>query len=346
MSKFESFKPSKHVIVTGGAGYIGSHATLLFMRKGYRVTVIDNLKNGNIAALKSIEKRVGRTIDFIQVDLLDTPQLMAISENIKADFVLHFAGLKSVSEGNNHPLKYYENNVVGTINLLRFMNNINCSKIVFSSSATVYGTHSKLPYTEAHTTAPINVYGSTKLVCENLINDWCKASEKRKAVILRYFNPVGADPSAIIGEAPKSIINNLMPAIVEAAAKRTNHIKIYGRDYSTLDGTAERDYVHVQDLAYAHYLAVKQNEKLNKIEIFNIGMGRSLSVLTMIKTFEEVTQQRLPIEFTERRIGDLDRYWADTGKSEQILGFKARFGVEEMCRDAWNWELKKIESWT
>lgn len=331
---------SMKVLVTGGAGYIGSHTCLELLRVGHEVWVVDNLYNGNEAALMRVQQLSNRTLEFTQCDVRDAHALNKVFEQFKPDSVIHFAGLKAVGESNAQPARYYDVNIGGTATLLGAMEHTGCVNIVFSSSATVYGEPQYLPCDENHPLNPINPYGRTKLMGENLLKDWSNAKQGRHAVALRYFNPVGADASGLIGEDPNGIPNNLMPFISQVAAGRRECLLIFGDDYDTIDGTGVRDYIHVVDLAQAHIAAVEQLDTVGSFEVINIGTGKGLSVLQMVQEFEMQSGKTVTYQFDQRRLGDAPAVWADSTKAFSKISFKARLGIVEMCQDTWRWQSK------
>ena len=324
------------VIVTGGAGYIGSHTCVELLQAGHEVLVIDNLSNGHEAALERVRLITNCELQFINADIRDINALNKIFGTFKPEAVIHFAGLKAVGDSVVDPLKYYEVNVGGSISLLSAMSNVGCENIVFSSSATVYGKPQYLPYDEKHPTNPVNPYGRTKLIIENIINDWTKLDAKRKGTILRYFNPVGAHDSGQIGEEPIGVPNNLMPFIAQVADGRREHLNIFGSDYETIDGTGARDYIHVVDLALAHISALNQN-KLNKFDILNIGGGKGTTVFELLKIFEEVCGVSIKYKYLPRRDGDLAAFWADSSKSFEKMSWKPKRNIKNICEDTWRW---------
>ena len=326
------------VLVTGGAGYIGSHTCLELLRTGHQVSVLDSLYNGTNEALERVQWLSKRTLEFNQCDVRDAFSLDKVFHQFIPDAVIHFAGLKAVGESVSKPAQYYDVNVGGTATLLGAMERAGCTKIVFSSSATVYGEPQYLPCDENHPLNPINPYGRTKLTGENLLQDWSRASQSRHAVALRYFNPVGADPSALIGEDPTGIPNNLMPFISQVAVGRRDCLQVFGDDYDTLDGTGVRDYIHVLDLAKAHIAALENIENLDSFEAINIGTGEGLSVLQMVKEFEKQSGKTVAYQVTQRRSGDAPAVWADAAKAINKIGFRATLGIAEMCQDTWNWQ--------
>lgn len=326
------------VLVTGGAGFIGSHTCLELLRRGYEVYVIDNFNNGNEEALERVQRLSNRNLLFTKCDVRDFDKVQTVLLEFLPDVVIHFAGLKAVAESVVNPADYYSVNIGGTATLLSAMDKIECRNIIFSSSATVYGEPLYLPCDEMHSLNPLNPYGTTKMIGEKLIKDWSSVNENRRAVALRYFNPVGADSSGMIGENPKGIPNNLMPYIAQVAIGRRKCLQIFGSDYRTKDGTGIRDYIHVVDLAVAHVLAVEKINTLETYEVINIGTGFGISVLEMVSEFERQARKRICYEFAPRRIGDAPEVWADVTKAHAKLGFKAKRGVSEMCRDTWLWQ--------
>lgn len=326
------------VLVTGGAGYIGSHTCLELLRSSHDVAVVDSLDNGNVEALARVQRLSNRTLEFSQCDVGDAHALDGIFDQFKPDAVIHFAGLKAVGESVTEPARYYAVNVGGTATLLGAMERSGCANIVFSSSATVYGEPQYLPCDENHPLSPINPYGRTKLMGENLLQDWSSAKQGRHAVALRYFNPVGADASGFIGEDPNGIPNNLMPFISQVAVGRRECLQVFGDDYETIDGTGVRDYIHVVDLAQAHIAAVEQMKNLQPFEAVNIGTGEGLSVLQMIKEFEIQSGRTVRYQIAPRRPGDAPAVWADAAKAINKIGFKATRGIAEMCQDTWRWQ--------
>jgi UDP-glucose 4-epimerase len=326
------------VLVTGGAGYIGSHTCLELLSSGHEVSVVDNLENGNKVALSRVQRLSNRTLKFSRCDVRDAQALNGIFDQFKPDAVIHFAGLKAVGESVAMPARYYDVNVGGTATLLGAMERYDCEKIVFSSSATVYGKPQYLPCDEYHPLAPINPYGRTKLVGENLLQDWSNAKEGRCAVALRYFNPVGADASGLIGEDPNGIPNNLMPFISQVAVGRRECLQVFGDDYDTIDGTGVRDYLHVVDLAQAHVAALEKMNSLESFEAINIGTGKGLSVMQIVNEFEKQSGKTVRYQISQRRPGDAPAVWAEATKAVDKIGFKATRGIVEMCQDTWRWQ--------
>lgn len=326
------------ILLTGGAGYIGSHTALLLLRSGHEVSVIDSLYNGDEEALVRVQRLSNHTLEFNQCDVRDSRAVERVMDQFVPDAVIHFAGLKAVGESVTEPARYYDVNVGGTAALLGAMERIGCVNIVFSSSATVYGEPQYLPCDEDHPLKPINPYGRTKLMGENLLKDWASAKQGRHAVALRYFNPVGADASGLIGEDPNGTPNNLMPFISQVAVGRRDQLQVFGDDYDTIDGTGVRDYIHVVDLAKAHVAAVEQVDTLEPFEAINIGTGVGISVLQMVQEFEKQSGRKVAYQITQRRAGDAPAVWADATKANTKIGFNATRGLTEMCVDTWRWQ--------
>ena len=326
------------VLVTGGAGYIGSHTCLELIRYGHEVSVVDSLYNGSVEALVRVQRLSNHSLDFCQCDVRDAQALDLVYDQFHPDVVIHFAGLKAVSESFTDPDLYYEVNVGGTATLLGAMERGGCENIIFSSSATVYGNPKYLPCDENHPLSPINPYGRTKLAAENLLHDWANAKPSRHAVALRYFNPVGADASGLIGEDPNGIPNNLMPFISQVAVGHREYLQVFGDDYDTIDGTGVRDYIHVTDLAQAHIAALELIAKLEPFEAINVGTGEGLSVLQMVQEFEKQSGRSVPHQIAPRRPGDVTALWADANKAFSKLRFATKFCVAEMCQDIWRWQ--------
>jgi UDP-glucose 4-epimerase len=324
------------VLVTGGAGYIGSHTCVELLEAGHEVFVIDNLSNGHEIALERVRHITNRELQFMNVDIRDTNALDNIFNSFKPEAVIHFAGLKAVGESVKDPLLYYDVNVGGSISLLLAMSKAACNNIVFSSSATVYGKPQYLPYDEEHPTKPVNPYGRTKLITENIIYDWTQVDTNRKGTILRYFNPVGAHESGQIGEEPIGIPNNLMPYIAQVADGRREYLNIFGNDYDTSDGTGARDYIHVVDLALAHTSALKQN-KLDRFDILNIGAGKSTTVLELVSKFEDISGVPIKFKYLPRRDGDLAAFWADSSKAFEKMSWQPERNINNICEDTLRW---------
>ena len=324
------------VLVTGGAGYIGSHTCVELLEAGHEVFVVDNLCNGHEAALERVRDITNCELQFINADIRDSITLDEVFRNFKPASVIHFAGLKAVGESVVDPVRYYDINVGGSISLLTAMTKAECRNIIFSSSATVYGKPQYLPYDEEHPTNPVNPYGRTKLIIENIISDWTKVDTKRKGTILRYFNPVGAHESGLIGEEPIGTPNNLMPFIAQVANGRREYLNIFGNDYETADGTGARDYIHVVDLACAHMSALTQN-KINKFEVLNIGGGKGTTVFELLKIFEDTSGVKVKFKYLPRRDGDLAAFWADCSKVFEKTNWKPERNIKKICEDTWRW---------
>ena len=324
------------VLVTGGAGYIGSHTCVELLKVGHEVFVIDNLSNGHEAALERVRLITNCELQFMNADIRDSNALDKIFNTFKPDSVIHFAGLKAVGESVVDPVKYYDVNVGGSISLLSAMSKAECNTIIFSSSATVYGEPQYLPYDEEHPTNQVNPYGRTKLIIENIINDWTKVDKERKGIILRYFNPVGAHESGQIGEDPIGIPNNLMPYIAQVADGRREHLNIFGNDYETSDGTGARDYIHVVDLALAHVSSLNRN-KFDRFEVLNIGAGKSTTVLELVSKFEEISGVPIKFKYLPRREGDLAAIYADSSKAFEVMSWETERNIKNICEDTWRW---------
>ena len=330
----------KTILVTGGAGYIGSHTCLELLEAGYQVVVVDNLCNSKSDSLSRVEELTGKDIQFHLADLRDMSEVRDLFRREDIDAVIHFAGLKAVGESTEIPLAYYQNNIGGTCNLLEAMAEVGCRNIVFSSSCTVYGAPETLPLTEDNPLSAVNPYGRTKLFIENMLNDLAAADSTWNISILRYFNPVGAHVSGEIGEDPLGIPNNLMPYITQVAVGELEQLSVFGDDYDTPDGTCIRDYIHVVDLARGHISALRKLEQGPGLMIHNLGTGQGYSVLDVVRAFEEATGQAIAYRIAERRAGDTPAVYSDPSKAERELGWKAELGIGEMCRDAWNWQRK------
>lgn len=328
----------KSVLVTGGAGYIGTHTVIQLIETGHHVIVIDNLSNSRREALDRVEALTGKSVTFYLGDILDRELLEQIFLTHTIDAVIHFAGLKAVGESVSEPLRYYENNVVGTIVLLKVMNAFNVKRIVFSSSATVYGRPERTPIDESSPLSATNPYGRTKLMIEEIMRDLAVADTDWSIALLRYFNPIGAHKSGRIGEDPFDIPNNLMPYITQVAVGRLDQLNIFGDDYNTPDGTGVRDYIHVVDLAEGHLKALDFVMDHAGAEAFNLGTGTGYSVLDLVRAFEAESGKNIPYQVTARRSGDIDVCFADPSKSKRVLGWEAKHDVRAMCRDAWNWQ--------
>ena len=329
------------ILVAGGAGYIGSHTSVELLNAGYEIVVADNYYNSKPEALDAIKEITGKDFKFYEVDLCDKEASRAIFEENKIDAVIHFAGYKAVGESVSKPIEYYQNNLMSTLVLTDLMREYGCKKIVFSSSATVYGDPEQVPITEdTKTGGTTNPYGTSKLFIEQILTDIAKSDSELSVVLLRYFNPIGAHASGLIGESPNGIPNNLMPYIVKVANGELPQLSVFGNDYPTKDGTGVRDYIHVVDLALGHIKAVEKAAKENGVHIFNLGTGTGYSVLELVHTFERVNNIKVNYKITDRRPGDIATCYADTTKAKEELGWVAKYGVEEMCRDAWNFVNK------
>lgn len=325
------------ILVTGGSGFIGSHTVVELLNKGYGVIVMDNLCNSSLESLKRVEKITGKKVKFYETDIRDRTGTEKIFQENKIDAVIHFAGLKAVGESCQIPLKYYENNIGGTVILLEVMEKYNVKKIIFSSSATVYGTPERLPLDEECHLSTTNPYGSTKLMLESIMQDVYKADDSWNVILLRYFNPVGAHESGLIGEDPKGIPNNLMPYVAQVASGKLSCIQVYGDDYDTPDGTGVRDYIHVVDLALGHIAAIEHCRDTG-VHIYNLGTGQGYSVLDMIHAFEKACGKKLPYKICPRRPGDIAACYACPDKAAKDLNWKAQYGIEEMCASQWKWQ--------
>lgn len=333
------------ILITGGAGYIGSHACVELLEAGYEIVVVDNFINSKPAVLKRIEEITGRRFRFYKVDIRDREGLRKVFDENEIGAVVHFAGLKAVGESVAYPLAYYHNNVAGTIVLCQVMQEYGVKKMVFSSSATVYGHPDKVPIKEDFPLKPVNPYGRTKFMIEEILKDVYEADNTWGISLLRYFNPVGAHSSGRIGEDPNGIPNNLMPYITQVAVGKREKLNVFGGDYPTPDGTGVRDYIHVVDLAKGHLLALEKVIRERGVSVYNLGTGRGYSVLEVVKAFAKVNGIKIPYVITERRPGDIAVCYADTEKAYRELGFKAERNLEDMCRDAWNWQKRNPEGY-
>ena len=325
------------ILVTGGCGYIGSHTTLELLNKGYDVVVVDNFSNSSYESIKRVEWLTGKQVTFYEADIRNGEQMENVFKAHKFDAVIHFAAFKAVGESNLLPLKYYENNISGTVQLLKIMDKYNVKKIIFSSSATVYGEPERLPLDENCRLSTTNPYGSTKLMMEMIMQDLYKSDKEWNIILLRYFNPVGAHESGLIGEDPKGIPNNLMPYVAQVASGKLACISVYGDDYDTPDGTGVRDYIHVVDLALGHIAAIENCNDAG-VHIYNLGTGRGYSVMEMIKAFEKACGKSLPYKICPRREGDIAACYAAPDKARKELKWEAKFGIEEMCASQWKWQ--------
>lgn len=324
------------ILVTGGAGFIGSHTVVELLEKGEDIVIVDNFVNSKPEVLEKIKKITEKDFKFYEVDLLDEENLEKVFIENKIEAVIHFAGLKAVGESVEKPIEYYHNNITGTLILLELMKKYNCKKIIFSSSATVYGTPKTVPIKEDFPLSTTNPYGSTKLMIEQILKDVCIADKEFCAILLRYFNPIGAHKSGLLGESPNGIPNNLMPYINQVALGKLDHLNVFGNDYSTVDGTGVRDYIHVVDLAKGHVKALKKAREITGAEAYNLGTGKGYSVLEIVKAFEDANNIKIKYEITARRAGDIAECYADPSKAKQELDWEATKNLEEMCKDSWN----------
>ena len=326
------------VLVTGGLGFIGSHTVVELIKKGDSVCIVDDLSNTNISVLNRLKKVTNSEILFKKFNVNDSKLMSKIFTEFNPEVVIHFAGYKSAGESVVKPLKYYENNIGGSLALLKVMDAHKCRRIIFSSSATVYGDKDKPPFTENSTTNPVNPYGKTKLLIESILEDWVKAGVDRIAVALRYFNPIGAHDSGLLGEMPNGIPNNLMPYLCNVAGGKINELAIFGDDFKTRDGTGERDYLHVVDLAKAHTLTTDYTLSRNGFTRFNVGTGKGTTVFELIRAFEKATGVAVKYKITSRRDGDVACSIAEVGKIKNELNWKALKTIDDMCRDSWRWQ--------
>lgn len=331
----------KNILITGGAGYIGSHIAVELLDKNYKVIVYDNLTNSSKISVKRVEEITGKNITFYEADILDEKKLSEVFKKEKIDVVIHCAALKSVGESVKKPLEYYHNNITGTLSLLKIMKKYSCKNIIFSSSATVYGDPASVPITEDFPKGTCtNPYGWTKSMMEQIMTDLQKSDPEWKVVLLRYFNPIGAHKSGKIGEDPQGIPNNLLPYIAQVAVGKLDYLSVFGDDYDTVDGTGVRDYIHVVDLAKGHVLAVDKIDKLKGVSIFNLATGKGYSVLEVLKAFEKACGKKISYKIVQRREGDIAKCFADASKAYKILGWKAKKDIDEMCEDSWRWQLQ------
>ena len=328
-----------NILVTGGAGYIGSHTVIELIKAGHDVVIVDNLVNSSRISIKRVEEIVGKKLPFYEVDIRDRNGLEKVFAENRFDCCIHFAGLKAVGESVALPWEYYDNNINGTLVLLDVLRKNNCKNIIFSSSATVYGTPAMIPITEECPKGQCtNPYGQTKSMLEQIMMDMQKADPKWNMVLLRYFNPIGAHQSGKIGESPNGIPNNLMPYITQVAVGKLKELGVFGNDYDTPDGTGVRDYIHVVDLANGHVKALKAIENHCGLAIYNLGTGQGYSVLDLVKAFEEANGIKVPYVIKPRRPGDIATCYSDPSKADRELGWKAQYGIVDMCRDAWRWQ--------
>ncbi len=326
------------VLLTGGAGYIGSHTAVLFLEAGYDVVVADNYSNSSPESIKRVEELTGKKVALYEADVCDKAKLETIFSNHKIDAVVHFAGLKAVGESVAIPDKYYDVNINSTLAVVDVMRKYGCNTLVFSSSATVYGVPKTVPLVEGMPTSCTNPYGWTKLMNEQILTDIANADENMSVVLLRYFNPIGAHKSGRIGENPNGIPNNLLPYITQVAIGKLQQLSIFGSDYPTHDGTGVRDYIHVVDLANGHLKAVDYALKNKGVDVFNLGTGNGYSVLDIVKAFSKINGVEVNYKIVDRRPGDVAACYADASKAKTVLGWEATLGLEDMCRDSWNWQ--------
>ncbi len=326
------------ILVTGGAGYIGSHACVELLEAGYEIIVVDNLSNSKETAVKRVAEITGKSFAFHKIDLLDAAALENLFRTSQIEAVLHFAGLKAVGESVMYPLRYYRNNIIGTLNLCEVMSKYGVTDLVFSSSATVYGNPPRVPIREDFPLSPVNPYGRTKLMIEEILRDLHRANPAWNIAILRYFNPIGAHESGRIGEDPNGIPNNLLPYIAQVAVGKRKELQVFGNDYPTPDGTGIRDYIHVVDLVEGHIKALEKLRSSPGVVTYNLGTGRGYSVLEVVAAFAEACGREIPYRIVGRRPGDIAVCYAETAKVEKELGWKARRGIAEMCADTWRWQ--------
>ncbi len=324
------------ILVTGGAGFIGSHTSVELLEAGYGIVIVDNFSNSKPEALNRIKKITGKDFKFYEADLLDLEAMNKIFSENKIDAVIHFAGLKAVGESVQKPVEYYHNNITGTLMLIKAMKAANVKKIVFSSSATVYGMYNKAPYVEDMPTSATNPYGYTKVMIEQILKDVYVSDNEWSVSLLRYFNPIGAHKSGLIGEDPNGIPNNLLPYIAQVAVGKLERLGVFGDDYDTPDGTGVRDYIHVVDLATGHLAAVKYVLEHTGVEAVNLGTGKGSSVMEVLHSFEKACEKELPYKIMPRRAGDIATCYADTKKAKELFGWEAKYTLDEMTADGWN----------
>lgn len=328
------------ILITGGTGYIGSHTCIELIKSRHQIVIIDNLSNSSRSCLARIEELVDQKIPFYKADIRNKESLRNIFDSHKIEAVIHFAALKSVGESSNNPLEYYDNNVGGTITLIEVMREYGCKNIVYSSSATVYGDPKSVPISEDCPINPTNPYGRTKIIIEDFLRDLFFSDNNWKIAILRYFNPIGAHKSGLIGEDPTDVPNNLLPFISQVAIRKLEVLKIFGNDFDTHDGTGIRDYIHVVDLAKGHSKALLALERINSILTINLGTGRGYSVLDVVEAFKKASGRDIPYKIVSRRLGDISSCFADPSYAYEVLDWKAESDIDEMCEDAWRWQHK------
>lgn len=333
------------ILVTGGAGYIGSHTCVELLNANFEIVVVDNFDNSKPEALKRVQELTGKSVKFYEVDLLDREGLEKVFSENTIEAVIHFAGLKAVGESVSIPLRYYHNNITGTLILCEVMQKFNVKNLVFSSSATVYGVPEEVPISEEFPLSATNPYGRTKLMIEEILRDLYVSDNSWSIALLRYFNPIGAHESGRIGEDPNGIPNNLMPFITQVAVGKLNELKVFGNDYDTVDGTGVRDYIHVVDLAKGHLKAVEKVVASNGAEAYNLGTGRGYSVLEVVSAFEAASGKKIPYALVERRPGDIAACFANPKKAKEELGWSAEKGIEEMCQDSWRWQSNNLNGY-
>lgn len=333
------------ILVTGGTGFIGSHTVVELVKDGRDVVILDNLCNSKLCVLDRIKAITGKSVKFYKADLLNEDEIEKVFSENDIDSVIHFAGLKAVGESVEKPMLYYHNNLTGTLNLCKVMASHGCKRIVFSSSATVYGKPKSVPIKEDFPLSTTNPYGETKLMIERILKDITVSDPEWSVSILRYFNPIGAHESGLIGEDPKGIPNNLLPYVARVALGKYDHVNVFGNDYNTHDGTGVRDYIHVVDLANAHLKALDRAAKVTGIEYYNIGTGIGYSVLDIIHAYEKAVGHEIKYVIGPRRAGDIDECYADPTKAYEILGWKAQYGIEKMCLDSANWQMKNPDGY-
>ena len=326
------------ILVTGGAGYIGSHTCVELLNAGYEIIVLDNLSNSSEKCLDAVKQLTGKDFPFYKVDMLDKDEMEKVFAENKIDAVIHFAGLKAVGESTQIPITYYHNNITGTLYLLQLMEKYDVNNIVFSSSATVYGMPKTVPITEDFPLSTTNPYGSTKLFIEQILKDTHAANNKLSVTLLRYFNPIGANKSGIMGEDPKGIPNNLLPYVAQVAVGKLEKVHVFGNDYPTPDGTGVRDYIHVVDLALGHLKAIEKKTDVPGVHIYNLGTGNGYSVLQIIDAFSKACGKEIPYQIDPRRPGDIAQCYANPAKAKAELDWEATRGIEEMCEDSWRWQ--------
>lgn len=336
-----------NVLVTGGTGYISSHTVVELLSLGHNTIIIDNLSNSNKKVLQNIKAISGKNPTFLELDMCDHKKLDEVFKNHNIDAVIHFAALKSPSISTKQPILYYQNNIDSTINLAKTMKDNNVNKVVFSSSAAVYGVPNKVPIKEEDTAVnATNPYGQTKVICERIWQDIAKSESNWDITLLRYFNPVGAHPSGKLGEDPSGIPNNLVPYISQVAVGKRESLEIFGDDYKTEDGTGVRDYIHIMDLVDGHIAALNKQPQTNEAKVYNLGTGKGYSVFAVIKAFEKASGKKIPFKISQRRQGDVDICYADPSKAFNELGWKAKKSLNEMCQDAWRWQSKNPEGYS